>query len=300
MSLGNGQTFGALGITFNPGTGCTAGVDCVRDVSIGKFGAKWLSLFTCADSLSNVHQFCMTTSTTLYAWTNTQFVDTTSLSGTLSNWSPSWYRNPNGTVYLDGSGCPHISFVGTNGTTSFKIYETHPTNNCSDPSAGGTTWSTPTQLVVDTETQTYLDGSVTCISGSGGACTGTGDTFYLWYAHLVVSTSQLIQYATATTAAGAYTRQSAGGDWLGLGLTNEEGPYLYCTDQPFSGSCSSGHWRLLFDNVGAAVGNVISGQLNYTNCTGCGAQAFTGGTWSSAASIVTSVQAKHGSVIPYP
>ena len=309
MFGGNGKQWEKMTISYSAGASCNGATKCVRDPDGTYFGSKYIILYTCADALSNVHQFCMTTTTDPFSgcvgslgtctFTSTQFVDTTSLSGSLSNWNPNWARNPDGTKYLDGSGCPSVTFVGTNGTTSFKLYETHPTNNCSDPSTVGTTWSTPVQLVVDTETQTYLDGTVTCISPAGGNCTGTGDTFYLWYIHLVLSTTQFVQYATSSTMTGSYTRQSAGGDWLGLGLTNEEGPNLICADIPFVTSCSN--WRLYFDNVGAAVGNLTSGQLNYTNCTsGCGTQSFSAGTWSATASIQTIDQAKHGAVVPSP
>jgi hypothetical protein len=268
--------------------------NCTRDPSIGKFGSKWIVVHTLAFNASDVAQFGMTilSSLTNPALTATQFISTSSFSGTLRAWAPEWFKNPDGTVYTDGGGCPHLNVVLTDGSTTFRDFELHPTNNCSDPSTAGTTWSTPALVSIDTETNRYLDPFTVCLSPSGGACNGTGDTFYHWYVHLVDSTTEYIQYAKSSTLAGPYTRQSPGGNWLGFTGVTQEGPMLVCADRPFVAPCSD--WRLFYDKIPGVPGEIREGQINFSDSLN---------SWISFAAenpIVTDIQAKHGTVIPVP
>lgn len=273
------------GVAFNRPLETSYCSGCVRDPSIAKFGSTWNVVHTCANAVSDTHQFCLTTTTDLQIMTATHLVDTSSFSNTLRDWAPEWVKNPDSTPYLDSGGCPHVTLTLTDGSSSFALYETHPTN-CADFTQP---WSTPVSLTV-TGGGLMLDPFMVCLSPGGGACTGTGDTFYLWYVQLVLSTTQFVQYASSSTLTGTYTQISPGGNWAGWGTPNQEGPMLIKL---------ADRWRIYFDLVPSTPGDISDGQINYSDSFDNWA------TWTAPHPIQSSIygkylQAKHGTVITLP
>jgi hypothetical protein len=269
-------------VTNNSTCAAPAGVNgCVRDPSIAKFGSSWWVAHTCVAPASDVAEFCLTSSTDLQHWASPAiFVSTSSFSNSLSDLAPEWVKNPDGTIYLDSGSCPHITVDLSNKSNVFKIYETHPTD-CADFSQP---WTTPILLTVTGET-TIFDPFMICQSPGGGTCTGTGDTFYLWYSHIDLGTDQNVQYASASTITGTYTRQSPGGDWIHGGI-NQEGPGIIKL---------SNRWRVWFDKVPAPPGDIADGQLYYSDSF----DNWT--TWTVPAPMSSQgIQIKHGTIIPYP
>jgi hypothetical protein len=272
-----GTQFADLGMVYNCNShpnGCT-----VRDPDIAKFGSTWWLLHTCGAAGNG--QFCITHSTTLENWADYQIV--TLNSTTAQTYAPNWVHNPDGTPYLDTGGCPHAAVVYQPNGTTYHIAETHPTN-CSNFTQA---WSQAAVLALPTGEMVpnQLDPYIICMAPGGGNCTGTGDTFYLWYLELTLSTTQYINYASASSLTGTYTLVSPGGNWAGWPTPNQEGPALIKL---------SDRWRMYFDNVGHPPGDLTDGQIYYSD-------SFDNwGTWTTATPINTQVQAKHGTVIPYP
>jgi hypothetical protein len=159
----------------------------------------------------------------------------------------------------------------------------HPTSNCSDPTLGGTTWSTP--VLMTAMDPRMLDPFIIF----------DGTTFTLFYVDLILSTNQSIQYGTSSTLNGTYTKQSGSTNWAGwqnFGQINQEGPALLCLN--FTSSCQK--WRVYFDQVGNPPGDIVNGWINYSeSATGSFSSA-----WTPYAQINSQFQAKHGTVIPYP
>ncbi len=266
---------------------------CIRDTSIGKIGSTWYMPYTCFIATG----WCMTSTTNLGnaltgispTWATTVVVTV----GT-NSFAPEWVRNPSGTVYLDSAavGCaanttPHITFTESDVATFWKIYEMHPLDHCTDPMAT-VTWSTPVQQVTTGDSTLVLDSYIVCIKGSIAVpanCDGTGNTFYMWYTHLILNTTEFIQYSSSTTLTGTYTQISPGGNWMSLSGTTHEGPKIIT----FGGA-----WRFFFDQVQGVPGDLLTGQLNWADTTDNWA------TFPNVKALATQQQAKHGTVIPYP
>jgi hypothetical protein len=265
---------------YTPASGCGTN-GCVRDPSIAKFGSTWDLVHTCIAALSATARFCITDSTDLVNWSAASFISTSGASMSLDAQAPEWVKNPDGTVYLDGSSCPHLIVTLSDQTSTWTLWEMHPTNNCSNPIIAS--WSTPVQLTITGEGQT-LDPYMVCVGSSGGTCTGSGDTFYLWYVHLDVNTDEYIQYATSSTITGTYTKISAGGNWAGWGAPTQEGPCIIKVGST---------WIMYFDRIQGTPGDLTTGQINYSESTNLT-------SWTPAVPIISAIQAKHGTVIPYP
>ena len=254
----------------------------VRDPSLAKIGSKYFLAHTCKYGLSDTALWCFSSSTDLQTFANVSQISTAAFSATLHTWAPEWVKNADNSTYLDGSSCPHLAMVATNGTTQFGIIEQHPTNNCSDPSQAGTTWSVPVAL---TQMDTHMIDPFVIWDGA---------QFTMWYVDLVLSTNQSLQYGTAATLTGTYTKQTSGANWSGFqngGAINQEGPALYCETYA-AGACSL--WRIYFDMVPAPPGDLLDGQIFYSE-----ASSFAG-PWSTTTNIITPQQSKHGTVIPFP
>ena len=271
----DGIIFGQIPVSYDCNS--HSGGCYVRDPDIAKFGSTWWVIHTCGNAGNG--QFCITSSTDLDTWTNVQLVSLAST--TVPTYAPNWVHNPDGTPYLDNGGCPHAMVVYQPSGSTYELAETHP-SNCADFTQP---WTAAQVLTVTGESNQELDPYVVCESMGGGICTGTGDTFYLWYVSLVLSTTQYIQYASSSTVAGTYTLISPGGNWAGWPTPNQEGPAIIKL---------SDRWRIYFDNVGHPPGDLGDGQLWYSDSFDNWA------TWSTAQPISTQIQAKHGSVIPYP
>lgn len=262
----------------------------LRDPSIAKIGSKYFLAHTCNDGpyggIVATAQWCFSSSSNLQSWANVSTISTSSYSGTLFDWAPEWVKNANNTIYLDGSSCPHLVMTSTDGASTYTIIEQHPTSNCSDPSMSGTTWSTPVALTA--MDSFMLDPFISY----------DGTHFNFFYVDLV-SPNESIQWGQGSTLTGTYTKQSSGSNWTGFQNGNmiiQEGPALLCLTYSGtfpSGSCSQ--WQITFDQVGASGGgNITDGQLFYSRSTALGSG------WSTATNINTPVQAKHGTIIPYP
>ncbi len=285
-------------------TNCNDGVSgagigyCARDPGIGKFANNGWIPYTCAgqSGANNQAQWCLTkidlaacfASISTCTFSTVAYVSTSAFSASLRDWRPHWVVNADNTVFLNGSGCPSITYSATDASTVFEIAEMHPTGSCTSATDfGAATWSTP---VVLTHMDTNMIDSFTVWDGTN---------FNLFYVDIVFSTNQSIQYGTSATITGTYTKQSSGVNWTGFqlgGQINQEGPSLLCAT--YSGSFPSGSctkWRMYFDQIGAAVGNLIAGQINYSETT-----AGFGSGWSAPIPINTATQAKNGMVIPYP
>ena len=252
----------------------------VRDPDVAKFGSTWWLVHTCGNAAFG--QFCITHSTDLKNWSNVVLatVGTTNV----PTYAPNWVHNPDGTPYIDRGGCPHAAVVYQPGITTapYELAETHPTN-CSDFTQP---WTTAQVLTISGESITnQLDPYIVCVSPGGGTCTGTGDTFYLWYLELQLSTSEYINYASSSSVTGPYTRVSPGGNWAGWPTPTQEGPALIKL---------SDRWRMYFDNVGHPPGDLSDGQIYYSDSFDNWA------TWTTSEPVSTQIQAKHGTVIPYP
>ena len=257
---------------------------CVRDPSIKKFGSTYQLVHTCEDATGDLHRWCRSSSTDLQSWVTLQGVDTSALSSSLHIYAPEWVANTDGTPYIDGGGCPHVTMTATNGSTTYASYESHPTD-CSDFTQP---WSTPVLLSVTGEDHPQIDTFMVCVGIGGGNCTGFGDTFFLWYERLVLNTTEYTQYASASTLTGTFTRISNGGDWANFGAPTQEGPALI---RLFNGT--SYFWRLFFDRVPDPPGDLTNGQINYSDSSDNWA------TWTSPNPITSApLQAKHGTVIP--
>lgn len=264
---------------YVPNGSCTP-VGCVRDPSIAKFGSTWWIAHTCVGALSGPHEWCLASSSDLVTFSSATQISTNAFSSSLDVLAPEWVKNPDGTPYLTAGSCPHIAMALSDLSSSFAVYESHPTN-CADFTQP---WSTPVVMAVTGET-TYFDPMVVCRgSGTNEACTGSGDTFYLWYSHIDLGSAQNVQYASSSTLTGTYTRLSPGGNWIG-GSTNQEGPMTIKL---------SDRWRTYYDQVPGAVGDIQTGQISYIDSFDSWA------TWSAPKYINSPIQAKHGTVIPYP
>ena len=281
--------------------------------------AGWWILHTCAGGGSpneDVHTICITFTTDFinFCATATQlssacpgsapstptthYIDTTATSATLHDWAPSWVKNYDGTVYLDGSGCPHVFVLLTDGTTaSENIYHITP-GTCSDFTAA---WNTGTLInYVASSQPAILDPNVTCVHGALNGtptnCTGTGDTFHMFYVCQSGASSEFLQYATASTVAGTYTRQNASCtvDWMGLGGNIQENPCLYHL---------SDRWRIYYDRIPGNPAQLYAGQMAYSDSFDFLA------TWSAPEYISTpgwnttntgAGNARGGCVAPFP
>lgn len=261
-------------MSYNCNSG--AGGCSVRDPDIAKFGSTWWLIHTCPESAAS-GGFCITNSTDLEHWSN--FATSTAVNAAAEGYAPNWVHNPDGTPYLDSGGCPH-AFVVIN---AFQIGETHPTD-CSNFTGN---WSTTEVIALPTGemVEDQLDPFPICVSPTGGTCTGTGDTFYLWYVELTPNTTEFINYASGSTLTGQYTLVSPGGNWAGWGSPTQEGPALLKL---------SDRWRLYFDKIPDAPGDLTDGQINYSDSFDNWA------TWTAPLPINTLFQAKHGTVIKYP
>jgi hypothetical protein len=272
----DGITWGETPLSYNCNlhpNGCY-----VRDPDVAKFGSTWWMVHTCGAAGNG--QFCITSSTDLINWSN--YTLATESSTNVPTYAPNWVHNPDGTPYLDSNGCPHVTVVYQPNNSTWEIAETHPTN-CSSFTG---TWSQAQVLARPTgESDQQLDPYIVCVGSSGGNCTGSGDTFYLWYVELVPNTSQYVNYASSSTLTGQYTLVSAGGNWAGFPTPSQEGPAIIQL---------SDRWRLYFDRIPDAPGDLTDGQIFYSDSFDNWA------TWTAATPVSTQVQAKHGTVIPYP
>jgi hypothetical protein len=254
--------------------------DNVRDPSIAKIGSKYFLGFTCGAIVGSSDPWCFSSSTDLLAWTPGIAIPITG-APYIKGMAPEWVKNSDNSTYLDGMGCPHIVFVNWSGGWDFSIFEQHPANNCSDPSTVGTVWSMPVAI---TQTDTYM---------LDPFCVFDGMSFNLWYVAIAPGTNQSLQYATSSTLTGAYIKQSSGVNWAGFqngGQINQEGPALLCLT--YSTSCT--HWRIFFDQIGNPPGDLVNGQLFYSDST----NGFAG-PWSAPTNIMTPTPAKHGTVIVF-
>lgn len=273
----DGKVFGQIPVSYNCNTGVSG---CsVRDPDIAKFGSSWYVIHTCPPA-AGMGFWCWTKSTDLNIWDNFRKANE---GGVVGNYAPNWVHNPDGTPYIDGGGCPHVFHVYQPSGPTYQIAETHPTN-CSDFTQA---WTAPNilPLPVGEMVSNQLDPYVLCVSPGGGTCTGTGDTFYLWYLELTLSTSEFINYASASSITGTYTLVSPGGNWAGWPGPTQEGPALLKLPD---------RWRIYFDLVPGTPGNLTGGQIWYSDSFDNWA------TWTPAISIATQIQAKHGTVIGYP
>ncbi len=246
-----------------------------------KQSSTWYTVFTAIGGIGAAGKFGLTTSADLQNWTNFTYVTAPGVSNSV--YAPEWVKNPDGTLYLDGGGCPHVFYTNTNQTTSFVANEIHPTvcNDFTQP------WSTPVAITVTGSSGRVLDPMVVCVSPGGGTCNGTGDTFRLLFTDIVtLSVSQFVHYASSSTLTGTYTLVSTSGNWLNGGA-NQEGPMAILV--------AANHWRIYFDKIPAPPGEIVLGQINYVDSFDDWAN------WTNPTPINTdSIQAKHGTVIPYP
>ena len=258
----------------------SSGAGNLRDPSLAKLGSTYWLAHTCVNGITGA-KWCLTSSSDLQSWAAVTTISTSGLSSD-NACAPEWVKNANNSIYVDSNGCPHIVYADCNtGSNTFYIAEQHPTGTCTGSTDLATaSWTTPVAL---TSMDTYMLDPFAVYDGTN---------FNLFYVDLVLSTNQSIQYGTASTLTGTYTKQSSG-NWTGFqngAQINQEGPALLCMS--YSGSCSS--WRIFFDQIGSAPGDLADGQIFYANSSSLGSG------WGVPTNINTPVQAKHGTVIPYP
>lgn len=260
--------------------------DGTRDPSIAKVASSTWDLLN-TDCTGGNNFFDLSTSTTLYSWSNAAHISLASVAGLNHTWAPEWVKNLDGTLYLDGSGIPHITVTATTAMIAssgpFILYEVHP--NSSDYTTWITpaNWSNPAAITV-TGVTTLIDTYMICVNGTASLCTGSGDTFYLFYDPF--PGTEEIQYASSSTLTGTFTNIKTG-NWIGSGTTLQEGPnMIHLSDR----------WRIYYDYnpTSSTVGNLAyQDSLDFNITTGAG-------SWSAAIFLGTGAQSKHGTVIPYP
>lgn len=181
-------------------------------------------------------------------------------------WAPEWFKNPDGTLWLDANGCPHIlvALSSTETTTAvFQIYETHPLNP-NDLSKG---WSPPLLITGTSLASTMIDPYPIYNAG----------TYEIWYKN-----QNGLRYTEMMSSSSLTSGYSVihSGDWAGWG-----GSYEGLTMINTGGS----NWIAWLDATNALGYYVYS--LSTDNRV----------TWSAPAKVNDNgVQSQHGTVIPNP
>ena len=254
-----------------------------RDASITKIGSKYCIVFTGAALVANPPgsdtAFWYSCTSNLSYWPAPQSVSLAEVTGVCSPnpvncqvWAPEFVRNADGTWYDDGSGFPWVSMTislnYTSGLQIFHAYLKHAT------SLDLSSWDNAVLMAGLPASE--IDSQIVV----------TGGTFYIWYRNFTANPTDCLEYATSLTLAGTYS-QVGTGNWAGWGCNSQEGPVLID---------KAGTWYLISDLSG---GNLSGGQMSYstsTNWPGAGASS----TWTAFKALNTPVQAKHGTVIPFP
>lgn len=216
------------GITWSqiPSTYTTCGT-VVRDPSIAYLPAAqkyWL-----VHTNSTTTTFDLASSWDGKAWTCIKQVSLAAVvSGTgAAVWAPEWVHDPDGSLWLDTNGTPHVlvaaSVSGTS-DTGFGIYEVHPT------SADFTQWSTPVLLTGSGFPTNLIDPY---------AVVG-GEKFYLFYKN---ENSRYIELAVSGQLTTGYAITESG-DWAGWG-TPLEGPSVIMV--------APNIWRIYLDAQGNGI-----------------------------------------------
>lgn len=137
----------------------------VRDPSIAYSVTTglWYVVYTNCCGASNQQgpvQFGIASSPDLLNWTHLTDYVVTGITSAYQLFAPEWVHNADGSLYVDGSSQPHVTFsVSTSGSlNNFQLYEAHLVSTSDYPNRG-------TTITSCTE------------SGSTATCTGTGFTF---------------------------------------------------------------------------------------------------------------------------
>ena len=182
-------------------------------------------------------------------------------------WSPEWAHAEDGSLWLDGTGLPHV-FVAASSTgtsdTGFQLYEVHPgnVNDWSQP------WSVPVQVTGTSLPNNMID-PYPLVDGA---------TISMWYKN---ENTKFVEVMSTTLAAltSGYTIARSG-DWAGWGGPLEGmGPIRMSMNQ----------WRIYLDAQGS--GMYYSDSFN--NVTGYDA----GVPYTAKALITSPFTVQHGTVI---
>jgi hypothetical protein len=245
-------------------------LDHVRDPSIMKYNGTYYLIHTqsCSSGATDA-DIAWSQSADGVTWADHTQIDLgADIPGTQEAWAPEWFIDPNGS----GLSAVHFFLAVTTDPdqVGFQIYEKHPTGISGTTFTG---WSTA-QAITISETGSFnpIDPFVVFRSDT--------NLYYLWWKQNLDG-QEFINYGSSSTLLGTYTPIQTNTDWAGWGIA--EGPCLLKT--------STG-WRIFFDNDNNSL---TAGQINYSDATG-----NDWSTWTTKAPIVTSTQAKHGTVIPYP
>lgn len=208
---------GQDGVTWYPSnssyTPCNAG-GFVRDPDVAYFSA--LNKFYLVHTNTTVGvantTFDLAVSTDASTFTCVQQIDMSSVSsgGGSQVWAPNFAHNSDGSVWLDGSGCPHVYVAASSNGLSdsgFKIYEVHP-NTCNNLAG---TWSAPVAITGTSLPTNFIDAFPYV----------TGTTIQLWYKDENTKFVGYMTTSTATPTSGFAVIKS--GDWVGWG-NDLEGP----------------------------------------------------------------------------
>jgi beta-xylosidase len=244
-----------------------------RDPSIAKIGSNWVIVCTQDFELGGID---VHVSSDLNLWVKTAIPAVVFGQTSYHVWAPEWAKNPDGTIWLDGGGVPHvyvaINIVNSTGA-GFQIYEMHPT--ASDYS----TWSNAALVTIT--------GEINCIDPYPVVIAGN---LWLWYVHYLASTNEYIQYADMGAITSSYVGPGTivqSGQWAGFANGTSVGMEGPCLLQ------MSDRWRLYLDIVSPNFSS-DAGQIHYSDSFDSWA------TWTTPVTISTPDQVKHSTVIQYP
>lgn len=207
-----GATWVQLAASYEPS-------EVVRNPSLmRRNGTWWLVHSNVTGFVDPSDSFTVASSPDGRRWSKVAEVDMTAISGIDFCWAARWF--------VDDDESVHVFFAASadNGTT-FKIYETHPTN------AAMTAWSAPVEVTGTGFPSKMLDPFIV----------RRGSTYYLWYKN--ETAAQTVEYASSASLTSGYVIEESG-DWAGWG-TNLEAQSLIQLD--------NGDWRIFLDAEGAGI-----------------------------------------------
>lgn len=192
-------------------------------------------------------------------WTKVATVDVSGdISGVTNVWAPEWFYDP-------AAGLDRVYFAASiDSAVSFKIYETHPTNEAR------TTWSAAVE-VTGTGLPNRIDAHMKYSTGTANG------PYFLW---LKNETTKYIEIAHSSAPTSGFAMLRTG-DWMGIG-SGVEGPSVFEIASVY---------RVYVDRYLAATGIAYTDQA-----TGDWRDGST--TWGALTGITAPFTTRHGTVHP--
>jgi hypothetical protein len=189
-------------MTNNPvGSGTSS---AFRDASIRKLADGYWYIAFCGRADGTGSLTPVIRSNDLVNWSDVTNIDFSDVGTINDNWAPQLYQDPSDQTY---AGLHVFNNISTDGGTTFKTYEKHPTN------ASLTAWSPAVQVTGSGLPATYIDSAFYKIGST-----------YWWIYKNQVGNVGLIETATSSSLTSGYVVNHSG-DWMGIG-SSVEGPCL--------------------------------------------------------------------------